>query len=1202
MKHNKRKYLKWVLFSLLCVVFSAAGIFACIQTPWAKKRIAALISARMSNEAYRLEIRELTGLVPFSPAAERITLADGKGTFLRLRNISLNWSPFSLLGERIKIRRIEADELMLERLPPAAGAAAPKEKRASPSGVAFPDLPKLRIQKLHFPHNEFREGVVGENIVVALNGSLRSTSRSSLAAAVELERIDRDGFKGQFKFRRRADRHVRVLCEVSAPPDGVLQNLPDMPLQGNIRAKLEGEGSLEKWEGRLAVVEDDTAVLNSVFQLDLAANAPMFDAEGTFRPPRGVLTEAQRNFIGGGESAGFELKGSYHRQRGEVRVEAGAITLNAASLEYSGTLDIGKRSVDIAYVLDIPELTAIPAVEEANIEGRLQAKGKVSGALTDLLWQMRGTIERCSFDGVRAESLEYAITDTKFGKSLNGKVKLGLVRNNTRVEVDTAYSLNEGVLTLSRLRMHAPGTKGKGSIRLMMPERELEGNFTLKAGQLSWLGSFLPVTPEGTFRMDSRIEGPFTSPNIFVETASGELETSWFSVGSFTGNGKITGRSSSRDVEANITADDVTTDRATLETLTLTMSGQPKDGYTLEVQTRGKAVHPFKADIEGKIRVDKSEQVVQLNSGNVTYANVPVRLSKGLTVRRGEDSLIVRSKGIELGGGRLNLALRKTDEKITGKARIKDLRLERSIVSDKVASLTGKANGELRIGGSLNEPQAELTVELADVSIPQHDTNGAGLFNGRLRVFYEQARLGGTLEISNSTGDTVKAEGHLPVRLSLKPFRAEITGKLRAKADVNANLASFSPLFLPPSQRLSGDITGKLDVSGPPQSPSWQGHIRLEDGVYENAATGTVLQALQGRIEVRDRNFKMTTFSATDTDEGVLTGSGAFDVHENGVQGDFSVELEEMRLIQTQTVDGTVDGELSFHMTGGGPRLEGNLRIAPVELRIPEPRPKGMQGIRLVEPSEQADGETETKLKAAPSFLDNLILDVEVTLPDRCFIRGRGLDAEWQGNLHVSGTAAQPEIGGSVTVVRGHVDFLTKRFGLAESIIRFQSESPPRPMLDITGVNRRRDLTIRLRATGPVDDPDITVESDPAYPRDEILARLLFDRELREITPLQAVQLALAVRTLTGKGGNITEKLRQSIGVDELDVRTTEEGETVAGVGKYLTEDVYFRVEQAVNGETTQVSVEVELTPHFSVETRTGTMTEGIDLKWRYRY
>src|SRR3546814_2528507 len=64
----------------------------------------------------------------------------------------------------------------------------------------------------------------------------------------------------------------------------------------------------------------------------------------------------------------------------------------------------------------------------------------------------------------------------------------------------------------------------------------------------------------------------------------------------------------------------------------------------------------------------------------------------------------------------------------------------------------------------------------------------------------------------------------------------------------------------------------------------------------------------------------------------------------------------------------------------------------------------------------KAKQEAESKKKNAA---EALALDLVVEAPQRIFVRGRGLEAEWAGKLTVAGTTAEPRINGELHIVRG---------------------------------------------------------------------------------------------------------------------------------------------------------------------------------------
>ena len=113
---------------------------------------------------------------------------------------------------------------------------------------------------------------------------------------------------------------------------------------------------------------------------------------------------------------------------------------------------------------------------------------------------------------------------------------------------------------------------------------------------------------------------------------------------------------------------------------------------------------------------------------------------------------------------------------------------------------------------------------------------------------------------------------------------------------------------------------------------------------------------------------------------------------------------------------------------------------------------------------------------------------------------------------------------------------------------------------------------------GPADDPEVSFASNPPGPQDEVLAQLLFGRNIAEISAFQALQLANAVAVLAGRGGNgLIGNLRDNFGLDDLDVTTTDEGETALRVGKYISDNIYTDVTAASDG-TGEVSLNIDIT------------------------
>jgi translocation and assembly module TamB len=220
----------------------------------------------------------------------------------------------------------------------------------------------------------------------------------------------------------------------------------------------------------------------------------------------------------------------------------------------------------------------------------------------------------------------------------------------------------------------------------------------------------------------------------------------------------------------------------------------------------------------------------------------------------------------------------------------------------------------------------------------------------------------------------------------------------------------------------------------------------------------------------------------------------------------------------------------------------------------------------------------------APGFEDRrgpvYGLDVRIDALNEIFIRGRGLDAELGGSLRIGGTTANVIPSGQFELIRGRLDILGRRLTLDQGNITMQGSLDP--YLFLSASSSANGITARVVLAGNLSDPQLRFESTPELPEDEVVAQLLFGRGIKEISPFQAAQLASSIATLTGRGGEgILGSLRRSFGLDDLDVGTSESGDTEVTLGTYLTDNVYTDV--VISDGRTELDINLELTPSITV-------------------
>jgi translocation and assembly module TamB len=306
--------------------------------------------------------------------------------------------------------------------------------------------------------------------------------------------------------------------------------------------------------------------------------------------------------------------------------------------------------------------------------------------------------------------------------------------------------------------------------------------------------------------------------------------------------------------------------------------------------------------------------------------------------------------------------------------------------------------------------------------------------------------------------------------------------------------------------------------------------------------------------------------------------------------------LQRARVTDRRIFETRISGNLAITgaLLGSRGRITGALSLEDTEIRIPS---SGLGAGEYIPPLVHVNESAESLATRRAARLNNgavdpngrvpnaFALDLTLSSPNRVFIRGRGLDAELGGNLRLTGTTLDVVPAGEFTLLRGRLDILGRRFALSDGLARLQGRFIP--FVRLTATTSTDGITASIVLEGEADRLQIRFLSVPELPEEEIVARLLFGRELGRLSPFQAAQLASAVATLAGRGGEgVVGNLRRSFGLDDLDVSTGENGLAAVRLGRYLSENIYTNVIVDAEGRS-EVSINLDVSRSVTVRGRT---------------
>jgi len=471
--------------------------------------------------------------------------------------------------------------------------------------------------------------------------------------------------------------------------------------------------------------------------------------------------------------------------------------------------------------------------------------------------------------------------------------------------------------------------------------------------------------------------------------------------------------------------------------------------------------------------------------------------------------------------------------------------------------------------------------------------NGRGAFEARLRdvgLLTDQlsgpVTAAGTASLDNAGNWGIDALASGPGGITINT-----SGQIGKNGQLNLNSSGRAPLGLANNllepRRLSGDATFDINVNGPAALESVSGRIDLIDARLAAPTLGQALTNMVGGVTLQNGAANINLSADVQTG-GSLAVDGPV-ILTSPQTADIAITLRDIILKDPELYQTTITGGLTVKgALQGGAVIAGKLELGQTDIQVPSSDVGALGDLPVVTHFGQSAAVKDTLAKAGalasgadvvestttgPVFP----LDIRISAPSRIFIRGRGLDAELGGSLRIGGTTQVVQPTGLFELTRGRIDILQQRFELTEGSASLQGSFEPYIRL-VAQTEARTGTTIKIIVEGPASAPEVTFESIPSLPQDEVLSQLIFGRDLANISPLQAVQLAAAVSTLAGRGGGgLINSFREGIGLDDFDVTTDDDGNAAVRAGKYLSDTVYTDVTVSNDG-TTDLSINLDIT------------------------
>ncbi|PTW61043.1 autotransporter secretion inner membrane protein TamB [Breoghania corrubedonensis] len=847
-----------------------------------------------------------------------------------------------------------------------------------------------------------------------------------------------------------------------------------------------------------------------------------------------------------------------------ARDTAGGIEISDAVLSGSGVEAKVSGKTDLATVnakasVRIVELKSL----DARISGALSLQATVSGTLSSPDIDARLSSERLVMQGEPVEGLEATVK----GSAPDGRAQ-------GRAELDATFRGQPLSATVT-LKSDADGTRHFNDIAVEAANSRLEGHMALGADG----------RPNGTINLNAPDLAEIAP--LLLQDLAGSL-TARVDVGP--SNGQDTARISVRT--KNLKRADLTIASADLDATitnplatpgiegTIAARGIHQGGVTVTTLT-GNANHngdvtefTAKADLEdgalaldGKLEPEGDGFAVTLANAGGTWKGLQTRLKAPAKIVVTNSTATLHDVVLALGNGTATVS------GSAGSDLDIDLRLESVPMSlaNAVApglGLQGSLSGTGHASGAASDPQASWDLTWSDAGAAQATTYGLPAM-------------------------TVKSQGHLKDKTVTQTSVASIgDGQLTAKGDVNLSaqpavldikvngtlpLSIAQRRLLDAGLRMEGTANLDMSIGGTTAKPDYGGTISGSNLTAIGLDTGVTLKSLNVTARFSPQQLEVTSLTG-ELGGGKLSGKGTLGLGQ-GMPANFAVKISDATYQDGAIVKARFDADMTFvGPLAGSPELSGNVLLKRTDITIPETLSGKISPLSVKHINAPQSVRNQTKALDEGDGSGNsgggaIRLNLSVHAPGQIFVRGRGLQAELAGTVQITGTTAAPTTAGGFTLRRGTLGVLSRQLTFTKGTISFLGSFDPR--LDFAATTSTSDAEVTVSVTGNASDPKITFSSSPEMPQDEVLAQLLFGQSLSNLSAAQIAQLASALATL---GGNDPlDRLRQTLGVDSINLTTDEDNNTSVNLGKNIGDKLRLGVQQGTASSSSRVTIDLDI-------------------------
>lgn len=844
------------------------------------------------------------------------------------------------------------------------------------------------------------------------------------------------------------------------------------------------------------------------------------------------------------------------------------------------SLDIAARIADLARFA--PAMTGIASLE-ANVRG----------SLDDLDIAVSLAAENATLHGQPVANPSATLAGKKSAEAFSGQL-------DARADI-----AGQPLVAGAQIATEPNGGANIDGLSIMLGQIRLTGDLAVNdsgkpagrvaidAPSLAALGAILNETVEGALTASIALSDAAAEPALTFRAQSAAIRYGKLRLNALSAEGRFDELSDDIKGNAELTVASVTggieaknirvTARGHGETTDIAMSGSA-NGASLDLGgalTRADAGHDLTLS-KMTLRKDTAAAVLA-EPARITLAGDEARIGK---------------LAIAIGSGHIEVSGTASAQKLDLATRIASLPADIANAFAPEIGLGGTIDAAIDIAGTPDTPRATARATWRNASAAA-TRNALPPMTVDVDAKLANNRVEGEIKMRGPDNLVVATQG----TLDLAPG-----GQLKAALSGDIPLALTNASLAERAARISGRARLGGTVGGTLSAPSLAATVDIADATVRDPESGLTLKPLNARIRVSERGAVIERLDAASERGGTLTATGDLTLGEDGAPPTLRIALDvsALRFDDRRLMAGELDGRFEIRGTPEDLAASGAIKLTRLDVTVPNAMPRSISALDIRHVNAPSHLETRDEaLSERPQSKGgpHIALDIQLDAANRIFVQGRGLDVQLGGALRLGGTGAHPIANGAFSMERGRLAILGRQLDFRRGNINFYGSLEP--LLDMEAAAQAGDVTVIVSVTGSSADPKFAFSSVPALPEDEVVARLLYNKDLAGLSPMQLAQLASEIDKIGGlsSGPGVLDQLKASVGVDVLDIGTDSQGAATVSAGSYLNESTYVGVRQGTAAGSSQVVIDHDLTKNLKARGELGSDGKskiGVGFEWDY--